>query len=113
MEALTAVSVACLTLFDMLKAVDRTMEIGGVRVTVKDAAASRATGRAVISFDEALALIIEAARPLGRERVALGEAHGRVLAAPVTRAGRCAALRRLGDGRLCGARRRSAGLPAR
>ena len=35
MEALTAVSVACLTLFDMLKAVDRTMEIGGIRVTEK------------------------------------------------------------------------------
>lgn len=35
MEALTAVSVACLTLFDMLKAVDRTMEIGGIRVTQK------------------------------------------------------------------------------
>jgi cyclic pyranopterin phosphate synthase len=35
MEALTAVSVACLTLFDMLKAVDRTMEIGGIAVTSK------------------------------------------------------------------------------
>lgn len=35
MEALTAVSVACLTLFDMLKAVDRTMEIGRIRVTEK------------------------------------------------------------------------------
>ena len=35
MEALTAVSVACLTLFDMLKAVDRTMVIGGVEVTSK------------------------------------------------------------------------------
>ena len=35
MEALTAVSVACLTLFDMLKAVDRTMAIGGIRVTQK------------------------------------------------------------------------------
>jgi len=35
MEALTAVSVACLTLFDMLKAVDRTMSITGVRVTSK------------------------------------------------------------------------------
>ena len=35
MEALTAVSVACLTLFDMLKAVDRTMEIGGIAVTAK------------------------------------------------------------------------------
>lgn len=35
MEALTAVTVACLTLFDMLKAIDRTMEIGSVRVTSK------------------------------------------------------------------------------
>ena len=35
MEALTAVSVACLTLFDMLKALDRTMVIEGVRVTSK------------------------------------------------------------------------------
>jgi cyclic pyranopterin monophosphate synthase len=35
MEALTAVSVACLTLFDMLKAVDRSMVIDGVRMTRK------------------------------------------------------------------------------
>jgi cyclic pyranopterin phosphate synthase len=35
MEALTAVSVACLTLFDMLKAIDRTMTIGGVEVVLK------------------------------------------------------------------------------
>ena len=36
MEALTAVSVACLTLFDMLKAIDRTMVIGGIAVTAKE-----------------------------------------------------------------------------
>jgi cyclic pyranopterin phosphate synthase len=35
MEALTAVSVACLTLFDMLKAVDRSMEIGSIKVVSK------------------------------------------------------------------------------
>lgn len=35
MEALTAVAVACLTLFDMLKAVDRTMVIGGIEVKSK------------------------------------------------------------------------------
>lgn len=35
MEALTAVSTAALTLFDMLKAVDRTMVIGEIRVTSK------------------------------------------------------------------------------
>jgi cyclic pyranopterin phosphate synthase len=36
MEALTAVSVACLTLFDMLKAIDRTMEFGAIRVVAKE-----------------------------------------------------------------------------
>jgi cyclic pyranopterin phosphate synthase len=35
MEALTAVSITCLTLFDMLKAIDRTMVIGGIEVTSK------------------------------------------------------------------------------
>jgi len=35
MEALTAASIACLTLFDMLKAIDRTMVIDGIRVTEK------------------------------------------------------------------------------
>ena len=35
MEALTAVSAACLTIYDMLKAVDREMEIVGVRLTEK------------------------------------------------------------------------------
>lgn len=35
MEALTAVSVACLTLFDMLKAVDKRMSIGAICVTAK------------------------------------------------------------------------------
>ena len=35
MEALTAVSVACLTLYDMLKAVDRAMRIGGIRLLEK------------------------------------------------------------------------------
>jgi cyclic pyranopterin phosphate synthase len=36
MEALTAVSIAALTLFDMLKAIDRTMVISAVRVTAKE-----------------------------------------------------------------------------
>jgi cyclic pyranopterin phosphate synthase len=35
MEALTAVSVAALTLFDMMKAVDKTMRIEGIRVLEK------------------------------------------------------------------------------
>ena len=36
MEALTAVSVACLTLYDMLKAADRGMVIEGVRLLAKN-----------------------------------------------------------------------------
>jgi cyclic pyranopterin phosphate synthase len=35
MEALTAVSVAALTVYDMLKAVDRSMEIGKIRLVAK------------------------------------------------------------------------------
>ncbi|MDP4991481.1 MAG: cyclic pyranopterin monophosphate synthase MoaC [Marivita lacus] len=36
MEALTAVSVAALTVYDMAKAVDKAMEITGIRVMLKD-----------------------------------------------------------------------------
>ncbi|MBX4931056.1 cyclic pyranopterin monophosphate synthase MoaC [Rhizobium bangladeshense] len=35
MEALTAVSVACLTIYDMAKAADKAMEIGGIRLLQK------------------------------------------------------------------------------
>jgi cyclic pyranopterin monophosphate synthase len=35
MEALTAVSVACLTIYDMAKAADKAMEIGGIRLLEK------------------------------------------------------------------------------
>ncbi|MEY8831147.1 cyclic pyranopterin monophosphate synthase MoaC [Sedimentitalea sp. XS_ASV28] len=36
MEALTAVSTAALTVYDMAKAVDKEMRIGGIRVVLKD-----------------------------------------------------------------------------
>ncbi|SEP56231.1 cyclic pyranopterin monophosphate synthase MoaC [Thalassovita taeanensis] len=36
MEALTAVSITALTVYDMSKAVDKAMEIGGIRVVLKD-----------------------------------------------------------------------------
>jgi cyclic pyranopterin phosphate synthase len=36
MEALTAVSVAALTVYDMVKAADRGMEIGAIRLVLKD-----------------------------------------------------------------------------
>ena len=42
MEALTAVSVACLTVYDMVKAVDRGMRIEGIRLLAKDGGRSGA-----------------------------------------------------------------------
>ena len=36
MEALSAVSIAALTVYDMTKAADKAMEIGGIRVVLKD-----------------------------------------------------------------------------
>ena len=36
MEALTAVSIACLTVYDMLKAVEKDMRIEGIRLLLKD-----------------------------------------------------------------------------
>ena len=36
MEALTAVSVACLTVYDMVKAVEKSMTIGDIRLIFKD-----------------------------------------------------------------------------
>jgi cyclic pyranopterin phosphate synthase len=35
MEALTAVSIACLTIYDMLKAADKTMTVSGIRLIEK------------------------------------------------------------------------------
>jgi len=40
MEALTAVSVACLTIYDMLKAVDRDMRVDGISLVRKTGGAS-------------------------------------------------------------------------
>jgi cyclic pyranopterin phosphate synthase len=40
MEALTAVSTACLTIYDMMKAAQKDMEIGGIRLLYKDGGAS-------------------------------------------------------------------------
>jgi cyclic pyranopterin phosphate synthase len=36
MEALTAVTVACLTIYDMVKAVEKTMQIEGIHLVLKD-----------------------------------------------------------------------------
>ena len=46
MEALTAVSVACLTIYDMCKAVDRGMEICDIRLAYKEGGKSGTWDRA-------------------------------------------------------------------
>src|ERR1019366_5173497 len=51
MEALTAVSVACLTVYDMVKAVDRGMRITGIRLLAKTGGA-RGDWRAANSEEE-------------------------------------------------------------
>ena len=77
MEALTAVSVACLTLYDMLKAVDRAMSIEGVRLIHKAGGRSgnirprKASEMALLPVDEALRRILDGASALGAERVDL------------------------------------------
>ncbi|GHE22735.1 cyclic pyranopterin monophosphate synthase MoaC [Halomonas urumqiensis] len=54
MEALTAVSVACLTLYDMCKAVDKGMEIGDIHVDTKTGGKSGDYSRASLDLaDEA------------------------------------------------------------
>ncbi len=47
MEALTAVSVACLTIYDMLKAADRTMHIEGIALVENQAADQAFSGAAI------------------------------------------------------------------
>ena len=56
MEALTAVSVACLTLFDMLKAIDRTMVDRRNRSHLEDRRQVGRLAQDMISFDEAIEL---------------------------------------------------------
>jgi cyclic pyranopterin phosphate synthase len=53
MEALTAVSIACLTLYDMLKAADKAMEIGGIRLLEKSGGKSGLYRAAEIGKDRA------------------------------------------------------------
>ena len=119
MEALTAVSVACLTIYDMAKAIDRGMSIEEVRLIEKrggksgewraarGSAKERAPMSAMITVEEALARVLASAEaPLDEEKVALEAAYGRVLARDIKALQDPAAVRQLRHGRLCGARRR-------
>ena len=89
MEALTAVSVACLTIYDMVKAVERGMRIEGVRLIEKTRRQVRPLPGEGVTRVAALMPVAEALRAgarrrrrrLPREAAPLSDAHGRVLAA--------------------------------
>src|SRR5262249_14112770 len=88
MEALTAVAVACLTIYDMVKALERGMRIEGIRLLEKRGGQSghyREEGGAValMPVAEALPRVPGDAEPLAAEPTPLTEAHGRVLSADV------------------------------
>ena len=112
MEALTAVSVACLTIYDMVKAVERGMRIEGIRLIEKRGGKSghyRAKGAehgADVGRRSACAACSTAPTPLPAEAVPLAEAARPRARRGSRRAAHPAAGRCLGDGRLRGARRR-------
>ena len=89
MEALTAVSVAALTVYDMCKAVDRAMVIADIRLRHKSGGKSggsmaRETPAGdLMSVDAARAAIVSGITLLAREDIALTDGLGRVLAAPL------------------------------
>ena len=92
MEALTAVSVACLTIYDMLKAADRGMRIGGIRLVEKTGGRSgtyRAADRQGLVPWRSSPSKRPGPHSRGRRRrseprpSAIEAARGRVLAAPL------------------------------
>ena len=89
MEALTAVSVAALTVYDMCKAVDRAMVISDIRLRHKSGGKSgtfdghETLPGDLMSVDAARAAIIADIAPLAREDIALTDGLGRVLAEPL------------------------------
>ena len=117
MEALTAVSVACLTIYDMLKAADKAMVLGDIRLVEKtggrsgtytrgrSARGSRQHGSGALRRrGTAAASWMASSRPA--ESVPIGCCRGRTLAAPLAARSHPAAVRCLGDGRLRRAPRR-------
>ena len=113
MEALTAASIACLTIYDMAKAVDRGMAIAGIRLVREDAAANPATigaraamAMALLPVDEALARLLAAPRRSASEIVRACRRRWPRARRAAEGAAHPAALPGFGDGRLCRARRR-------
>ena len=67
MEALTAASIACLTIYDMAKAIDRGMTIGGIRLLEKSGGKSgdyrrKAADMALLPVADAIAQLLDGAK---------------------------------------------------
>jgi cyclic pyranopterin monophosphate synthase len=77
MEAMTAASVAALTVYDMVKGVERGVEIGAVRLLSKSGGASGDWSRPRSAGDDAAAAAQAAAGPKPGDRVAGRIAKGR------------------------------------
>ena len=109
MEALTAVSVACLTIYDMAKAIDRGMAITGIRLLEKRGGRSgvwkAAVEMSLLSVAEAVARIVAGVAPLPAEQISLAVAAGRVLTADLQATPHPAALPGVRHGRLRASRR--------
>ena len=73
MEALTAVSVACLTIYDMVKAADRGMRIEDIRLREKSGGRSGhyQAAMSLISVDDALAQVLATVGSACRGRTCL------------------------------------------
>jgi hypothetical protein len=89
MEALTAVAVACLTIYDMVKAVERGMRIEGIASSKSAAAAAAIIARGVKPWrcfrspTRSKRVLANTRAPLPAEEAPLAEADGRVLAYPL------------------------------
>ncbi len=82
MEALTAVTTACLTVYDMLKAAQKSMEIRTSACCARMAASPAPTRRRDDLVAEALERVLALANPPRPEIVSLADAHGRALLQP-------------------------------
>ena len=80
MEALTGVSVAALTVYDMVKTVDKTMVIGDIRLIYKEGGKSGKIDFSMIPVADALERILDKTYQRFIEKIFLDNALGRVLA---------------------------------
>ena len=81
MEALMAVNIACLTIYDMIKSIDKHAKINSVKLTSKSGGKSE-IGKETKTLDvkKAEKIILRKVKPLkGKEKIDIKDSFGRVL----------------------------------